>query len=145
MNRFLQWTLVSAGLIFAFACGRISADRKAMIEGNRDKLFELRTYIANDGKIGDLHTRFREHTTKLFEKHGIHNVGYWVPADAEKGKNTLIYIVAHESMEAAKKNWKAFSDDPEWKKVYEESHKDGVLVKKVESVYMKPTAYSKIR
>ena len=118
------------------------ADEKA---AQAQKVFELRTYIANDGKLDALHTRFRDHTTKLFEKHGIENVGYWVPTDGDAAKNTLIYMVAHKSRDAAKASWKSFGNDPDWKKAYSESHKNGPLVKKLESVYMKAADYSKIQ
>jgi hypothetical protein len=128
--------LVCAGRAWGVAAEKAAAD---------EKVFELRTYIANDGKLDDLNTRFRDHTCKLFEKHGIENVGYWTPTDPEKAKNTLIYLVAHKSMDAAKSSWKAFSADSEWQAVYKESHKNGVLVKKLESVYLKPTDYSKIK
>jgi len=118
------------------------ADEKS---AQADKVFEMRTYICNEGKLEDLHKRFRNHTTKLFEEHGIENVGYWVPTDGEAAKNTLIYIVAHPSREAAKANFAKFGKSDVWKKVVEESHRNGPLVKKVESVFMKPTDYSKIK
>ena len=118
------------------------ADEK---EAQSKKVFEMRTYIANEGKLDDLNARFRDHTTKLFEKHGIENVGYWVPTDGEAAKNTLIYIVAHKSRENAKKNWAEFVEDPDWKKASAASHKNGPLVKDIKAVYLKPTDYSKIK
>jgi hypothetical protein len=111
------------------------------------RTFELRTYVASPGKLDDLNTRFREHTMELFRKHGMTNVGYWTPADDDKGReNTLVYLLAFPSREAAKASWKAFSDDPEWQKVYRESQPDGVpLAAEVTSVYMTPTDYSSIK
>lgn len=103
------------------------------------KIYELRTYTTQDGKLNDLHQRFTNHTMGLFEKHGMENIGYWTPTDRE---NTLIYIVAHESREAAEKSWQAFRDDPEWQKAYKESREDGPIVEKVESVFMTNTEYS---
>jgi hypothetical protein len=79
---------------------------------------------------------------RLFEKHGIKNIAYWVPADKP---DTLIYIVAHKSREAAEKSWTEFRNDPEWQKAYKESHKNGELVKKVEHHYMSPTDYSPMK
>jgi hypothetical protein len=115
-------------------------------EGKPQRVFELRTYVAAEGKFEALHARFRDHTCKLFEKHGMTNIGYWTPADEKDGKNTLIYILAHESREAAAKSWKAFIDDPEWKKVRAESEKDGsLLAKPPEAVYLNPTDYSAIK
>jgi hypothetical protein len=132
---------VAAGLLLVGRAWGV-ADEKA---ADGEKVFELRTYHCNEGKLDDLHRRFRDVTTKLFEKHGIHNVGYWVPTDGDAAKDTLIYIVEHPSREAAKKNWKAFGDDPDWKEAYKKSHENGVLVKKLESVYMKPTDYSPMK
>ncbi len=114
-------------------------------EKPKERLFEMRTYIANDGKLDALHARFRDHTNKLFVKHGMQLVGYWVPADEKESKNTLVYILAYPDMESREKSWKAFKDDPEWQKAYNESHKDGVLVKTVISKFMKPTDYSPIK
>jgi hypothetical protein len=108
-------------------------------------VFELRTYTTNEGKLEALHKRFREHTTKLFEKHGMMNIGYWTPQDAPLSQNTLIYVISHPSREAAKKNWAEFGSDPEWKKVAQESEAQGKIVSKVESVFMDATDYSPIK
>jgi NIPSNAP len=117
----------------------VSADEPAK-EG--ELVYELRTYTCNPGKLPDLHKRFRDHTMRLFEKHGIKNVGYWVPVDKP---DTLIYIVSHKSREAAAKSWKEFQADPEWQAAYKESHKNGALVKKVVRQYMTPTDYSPLK
>lgn len=106
-------------------------------------VYELRTYTTNEGKLDDLNARFRDHTVGLFKKHGIESVGYWVPTDGEKAKNTLIYVIKHDSREAAAKSWKAFATDPAWRKVARESQVDGkILAKRPESVYMEATDYS---
>ena len=109
------------------------------------RVFEMRTYTSPAGKLDDLQTRFRDHTTKLFEKHGMTNIGYWVPQDAPLKDNTLIYIVAHQSREAAAKSWKAFSSDPDWQKVRTASEVNGRIVEKLESVFLVPTDYSAIK
>lgn len=106
------------------------------------EVYELRTYTANDGKLEALHSRFRDHTVKLFEKHGMANVGYWVPTEAPESENTLIYVIKHESRDAAKESWKAFMADPAWQEAYKSSVADGKLVSKVESVYMNATDYN---
>jgi NIPSNAP len=106
------------------------------------RVFEMRTYITNDGKLDDLNARFRNHTITIFERHGMTSIGYWVP---QEGPKRLVYIIAHESREAAAKNWEAFRADPEWQKVAKESEKNGKLVAKVESVFMDPTDYSMIK
>ena len=111
-----------------------------------DRVFEMRTYTAAPGKFDALKTRFRDHTIRLFEKHGMTNIGYWIPADAPKSENTLVYILAYPSREAAKKSWAAFSADPEWQKVRTESQKDGaLLVGPPESVFLTPADFSKIK
>jgi hypothetical protein len=111
-----------------------------------DKVFELRTYYTNEGKLNALNARFRDHTNSLFKKHGMTIVGFWTPQDKEKGKDdTLVYILAYPSREAAAASWKAFQADPEWHKARDESEKNGKLVKKVDSVFLDPTDYSPIK
>ncbi len=102
-------------------------------------VYELRTYTTHPGRLPALNKRFKEHTTKLFEKHGMTNVMYWTPVDKE---DTLIYVLKHKSIEAAKKSWEGFRGDPVWQKARAESEKDAPIVMKVESVYMKTTDYS---
>jgi hypothetical protein len=111
-------------------------------------VFEMRTYYANPGKLEALNARFRDHTTKLFEKHGMTNVGYWIPIDGTTGAatgNTLVYILSYPSLEARKTSWDAFQNDPEWKAVRDESEKDGKLVEKVDSVFLTATDYSPMK
>ena len=79
----------------------------------------MRTYTAPPGKFAALQSRFRDHTLRLFEKHGMQNIGYWIPADPPNSENTLTYIIAHKDRESAKKSWAAFGADPEWQKVSE--------------------------
>jgi hypothetical protein len=110
------------------------------------RIFEMRTYYAAPGKFEAMHARFRDHTNKLFVKHGMQLVGYWVPADKEKGaENTLVYILAFPNREAARKSWTAFAADPAWKAAKEASEANGRLVEKVESVYLNPTDYSPMK
>lgn len=108
-------------------------------------VFELRTYTTPPGKLDDLHTRFRDHTTQLFEKHGMINIGYWVPMDAPLKDNTLVYIVAHDSREAADNSWKAFGADPAWHKVRDASEVNGKIVAKVERQWLTAVDYSPIK
>lgn len=108
-------------------------------------MFELRTYTCNEGKLEALQTRFREHTMKLFEKHGMTNIGYWVPQDAPRSQNTLIYVISHASRETAKKNWAEFGSDPEWVRVRTASEANGKIVDHVESVFMDATDYSPMK
>ncbi len=109
------------------------------------KVFEWRTYKSNPGKLDALNARFRDHTCRLFKKHGIEVIGFWMPAEGEDAKDTLYYLVAFRSVEAQTQAWKAFFDDPEWKKVKADSERDGVLVKEMSGKNLKATDYSPIR
>lgn len=105
-------------------------------------VFELRVYHAAPGKLADLETRFREHTIKIFDRHGMKSVAYWTPLDEPDRSNTLIYILQHRSREAAAANWKSFQDDPEWKSVRDKSEVNGKLVEKVDSTFLTLTDFS---
>ncbi|HKA18723.1 MAG TPA: NIPSNAP family protein [Blastocatellia bacterium] len=110
------------------------------------RCFELRTYYAAPGKLEELHARFRNHTMKLFKKHGMEVVGFWGPTDKDKGsENTLVYVLAFPSREAREKAWQEFRTDPEWQAVAKESEKNGKLTDKIDSVVMKATDYSPIK
>jgi len=107
------------------------------------RVYELRTYTTLPGRLPALHKRFAEHTMKLFEKHGIRNEMYWILTDDARKDNTLIYLLSHESQEAAEKNWKAFQADADWIKVRDASEADGkILAKAPERVFMRLTDYS---
>ncbi|MEE2963633.1 MAG: NIPSNAP family protein [Acidobacteriota bacterium] len=101
-----------------------------------DKVFELRTYTTAEGKLPNLLARFRDHTMRIFERHNMENVAYWVPKDTP---NTLIYIISHASSQAATENWQGFRGDSEWPGVAEAS---GVGRVQVESVFMDATDFS---
>jgi hypothetical protein len=105
-------------------------------------VYELRVYHAAPGKLSDLLARFRDHTIKIFDRHGIKSVAYWTPLAEPEKSNTLIYILRHPSREAAAANWKSFQDDPEWKSVKEKSEANGKLVEKIDSTYMALTDFS---
>ena len=111
----------------------------------QNRVYELRTYHCNEGKLETLKTRFRDHTIEIFKRHGIESIGYWVPQDPETSKNTLVYLIVHPSRADAAKNWAAFSSDPEWKKVAADSEKDGKIVNKVDSVFLDPTDFSQLK
>ena len=118
--------------------------KEAKLEGKHG-CFEMRTYTAADGKLDALHARFRDHTNALFLKHGMTVIGYWTPAEGDKAKNTLVYILAYPNREGREKMWKEFQADPDWQKAKAESEKDGALVTKVESVFLNATDYSPIK
>jgi len=132
-------------IIFASIATAVLFSATAGFAAAKDaRVFELRTYVTEPGKLADLNARFRNHTCKLFAKHGMENIGYWVPLDADKGAdNTLIYIIAHQSRDAAKKSWAAFQADPDWQAARKKSEEGGkILAKAPESVFMSATDYS---
>jgi hypothetical protein len=145
MTSRLRFAAYSAALVaLGFVAGTLT--NRAVVQAQAaNRVFELRTYTAPEGKLGDLNKRFRDHTLRIFEKHGMSNIGYWQPQDEPRSSNTLIYVLAHQSREAAAASWKAFGSDPEWKKVSSESQVNGRIVEKVESVFMNATDYSPIR
>lgn len=106
-------------------------------------VYELRVYTAHEGKLPELLARFRDHTCKLFERHGMVNIGYWTPLDQKDG-NKLYYVLQHRSREAAKESWKAFGADPDWQAVQKASEANGKLVDSVESTYLALTDYSPV-
>jgi hypothetical protein len=136
-----SWLIWVAGLVLGASLqwtSAVGAEAPA-------KVFEIRTYHTFPGRLDALHKRFREHTMKMFEKHGMTNVGYWVPQDSPAKETTLIYVISHKSREAAKASWAAFSADPEWKKIAEASQVDGKIVERIESVFMDATDYSPLQ
>lgn len=137
----LSVCLLSAAAVVGYGVMKTTSAEAAA----KTRVFELRTYTCNEGKLDALNTRFRDHTMKIFKKHGMTNIGYWVPQDGPQHSNTLIYIIAHESREAAKKSWDDFRTDPEWQKAQKESEVNGKLTTKVESVFMDPTDYSPLK
>jgi hypothetical protein len=131
-------------LATGFALGAVVTERSAEAQA-ANRVFELRTYTAPEGKLGELQARFRNHTIRIFNKHDMTSVAYFVPQDAPNHDNTLTYLLAHKSRQAAKANWAAFSADPEWQKVNNESQINGKIVSKVESVFLDPTDFSPIK
>jgi hypothetical protein len=117
----------------------------ATVHAAGNRVYEIRTYTTPPGKLEALKSRFRDHTIKVFNKYDMKSVGYWVPQDAPLKDNTLIYILSHESREAAAKSWASFRADPEWVKAKAESEKDGPLTTKVESVFVDPTDFSALK
>jgi hypothetical protein len=135
-----RWIFLAAGLVLGAGLAQLhAADAKPA------RVFEIRTYYTFPGRLEALNKRFREHTLKLFEKHGMTNVGYWVPQDSPAHENTLVYVISHASREQAKANWAAFIADPEWKKVSEASQVDGKIVERIESVFADATDYSPMK
>ena len=140
---------VFAGVAIVFGAGFMLGSMTQGIQDaqaqSADRIFELRTYTAPEGKLPNLQARFRDHTMDLFERHGITNIGYWTPQDEPNSSNTLVYIIAHDNREAESASRDAFRNDPEWREVSRASQVDGRLVSNVESVFLDPTDFSPIQ
>jgi hypothetical protein len=108
-------------------------------------VYELRIYTAAPGKLDAVIARIRDHALKLFQKHGMEAVGSWVAADPPASRTTVYYILRHKSREAAKASWDAFFKDPVWIKAQKESEANGKILDKYESVFLTPTAFSKLK
>lgn len=121
------------------------------------EVYEMRVYYTYDGKFNDILDRFENHTTKLFEKHGFTNVGYWTTKKRDNlsyadefifqndGGDALVYIVSFENMIKRDESWDNFINDPEWKKVFDESRLDGPIVREIEQVFLSPTIFSNLK
>ena len=161
LSKSIQMKLASAllSLLFLSVLSASAQDAPPTVPESTpgEAVYELRIYYPHDGKLDELLARFRNHTTGLFEKHGFTNVGYWVTRRGEDmsyathlvaengGKATLLYIVSFPDMETRNASWEAFVNDPEWKKVYEESRVNGALVEEIHQAYMNPTDFSKLK
>ncbi|MGN6547707.1 MAG: NIPSNAP family protein [Aureliella sp.] len=132
-KQFACAAVLLAGMLSLLAAPSRAADAE-------QRVYEMRIYYAAEGKLDALNSRFRDHTVKLFEKHGITNVGYWMPID--NPERMLIYMLSYPSREAREASWKAFGADPEWQKARKESEANGKLVDKVEQTFLEPTDYS---
>ena len=119
-------------------------------------VYEMRVYYTYDGKFDNIISRFENHTTKLFDKHGFNNVGYWTTLKKDSlsfadkfifqndGKDALVYIVSFKDMDTRNQSWDSFINDPEWISVFEESRKDGPIVREIEQVFLSPTIFSNL-
>jgi hypothetical protein len=143
----MKTMLSVVGLVAAFAAGFAA---RGVVPGEavthaqaKPRVYELRTYTAVEGRLDALHARFKDHLLGFFRKHGMTNVVYFKPLDAPLSHSTLIYLVSHESREAAAKSWSAFQSDADWKKVAAAG--GGAMASKVESVFLEPTDYSPMK
>ena len=143
MKKMLTVAAIGAAFAIGFMARGVVSEPVAHAQGAR--VYELRTYTAPEGKLEELHARFKNHTLRIFQKHGMSNVAYFRPQDAPLKENTLIYLISHPSREAAKQNWAAFGKYPEWQKVAQDSQVNGKIVAKVESVFLDATDYSPMK
>jgi hypothetical protein len=146
MTRALFRISVAAVLVAAgYVAGRLTPEPVAEA-AQAGRVFEMRTYTTNEGKLPALETRFRDHTIKFFNKYNMTSIGYWIPTEGPTSQTTIVYILAHPSREEAKANWAKFNADPDWRKVRTDSEANGtILAKPPESVFLKATDYSPIK
>ena len=138
MNNFVKASAISiVSLIIGLGTGVFFST-----SAQDQKIFELRTYQATPGNLDNLHARFRDHTTRIFRKHGMEVVGYWSPTSEEERDDTLVYLLAHDNQDAADASWQAFIADPEWARVAEASNMNGQILGGIERKYMVATDYS---
>ena len=141
MNKFFK---ASATSIISLIIG-LGAGIFFSTSAQDQKVFELRTYQATPGNLDNLHARFRDHTTRIFRKHGMEVVGYWSPTNEEERDDTLVYLLSHDNQDAADASWQAFIADPEWEEVAEESNRNGQILGGIERKYMVATDYSPMK
>ena len=123
------------------------AGKRVNVLGGAASYFSVAaSFLAQPRMVAIVGTDFPAEHTALFEKHGMKNEQYWMQLltnlDDVKAKNTMIYIISHDSHQAAQTSWAAFRNDPEWHKARDESEKDGKIVEKVESVFMTLAEFS---
>ena len=141
-RRTLLQAIPATATLFAPALWAVSRSGNSEAAQTSAGIFELRVYHTAPGKLPELLARFRDHTIKIFEQHGIESVAYWTPLDEPEKSNTLIYILRHPSREAADANWKSFRDDPNWQSARDKSEANGKLVEKLDSTFMTLTDFS---
>ena len=152
----IHFRLIIISLLFLSCISNTKEIKNNNILIQKNEVYELRIYYTHEGKFNDIISRFENHTTKLFEKHGFTNVGYWTSQSREepsfadeilnnKDQGALYYIVSFPNMEERDKSWDLFINDPDWKKAYNESRKDGPIVSRIEQVFLNPTTFSNLK
>ena len=140
-NRGMNFQILFAAALAAVLIGATGCATSTKMTADT-RCYEMRVYYAPPGKLDDLHARFRDHTTKLFKKHGIENIGYWVPVDNQENK--LVYVLRYPTRDARDVSWKAFMADPEWKAAQQKSEINGKIVAKLEQIFLQPTDFSPV-
>jgi hypothetical protein len=138
---------MKASYVLSFFCGVAVMIAYTTVGQSKPQhhVYELRMYYVSAGKMDALKARFADHTDAIFRRHNMKSVGYWQPQDSPSSQNLFVYMLEHPSRDEAKKNWDAFHEDPEWKKVKDESEKDGPLTDQIDSYFMDPTSFSNLQ
>ena len=140
----LLYAIVSGCAGNALPAGATATSAQTASSG-ANRVFEIRTYTVAAGQMPLLYKRFRDHTMRIFAKHGMTNVVYLTPSDTAMAQTTLVYMLAYPSREAATKAWAEFRVDPEWKQVTTASDAEGLKVLKAESRFFSPTDFSPMK
>ena len=141
-RRDLLMGLGAAAAMMGASAGEAMAAQATGAGVTDETVYELRIYHLNEGKEAGILERFRTKETKIFERMGMHGVGYWVPTDDPLAGRTLIYMLRHKSRAAATEGWAKFKADAEWVALQAETEKDGAFVKLHELTFMKLTDFS---
>jgi hypothetical protein len=120
---------------------------------NNAGFYELRVYTAKPGKRDALAARFATRTAAIYARHGITNVGYWIPQQNDPAlgitaPDTFIYMRGYPSREERDQRLKAAHDDPEFTEVVrkQEGNPDTKLIERVHNIDMVPNGnYTAIR
>ncbi|PSB29804.1 NIPSNAP family protein [Stenomitos frigidus] len=107
-------------------------------------IYELRIYHAIPGRLPALLARFQNHTLRIWEKHGIHQAGFWTTLIGESNQQ-LTYLLAWDSMAEREDRWNAFLADPEWIAISTETEKGGQLIQNISSELLAPTTFSSVK
>jgi hypothetical protein len=109
-----------------------------------EMIHELRIYHCAPGRMPALNQRFQNITLKIWEKHGIRQVGFWTVLIGESNHD-LYYLLEWESLADRETKWNTFSSDPEWIAARAETEKDGPLLTHFSNYMLQPTSYSKLK
>lgn len=128
-------------LLLALAALLLAASPRVPAAEPDGRLFEMRVYYAAPGKLEALHARFRDHTCALFEKHGMTNLGYFVP-EGDNPERKLVYFLAFPDRAARDKAFRDFGADPEWRRAVAASEANGKLVARIDNAFLRATDFS---
>jgi NIPSNAP protein len=139
-----RWFAVCAAVLLMAAAAGLMARLVQVreVRAASDRVFELRIYHAVAGKLPVMETRFREKTSKILARHNLNVIGYWVTTEGPE--SSFVFLLAHESREAAKKNWDAFRADPEFREVAAAEQAEKTL-EKADVMYLRPTDFSPMK
>ena len=142
MKRIVALAALAASFVAGYAARDLAPAAPVVQAQGAGKVFEMRTYVVPADRFAALDTRFRDHTLRMFQKHGMTNVAYFRPQDPAKATTTLVYLLSHASRQAADASWAAFGKDPEWQKIAADS---GVGRVEITREFLQPTDYSPMK